>query len=45
MPLGFFDDHIRLLSLRPGGACCMGPAGAGVASIGTRLGAPQSKAL
>jgi hypothetical protein len=45
LPEGLLGDHARFLRVRPSGAICIGPAGAGVQSIGTRLGAPQAKAL
>lgn len=44
-PLGFRTDQVLRLRVRPSGATTIGPAGTGVQSIGTRLGAPQSKAL
>jgi len=44
-PPGLLGLHILRFRVRPGGATSIGPAGCGVQSIGTRLGAPQSNAL
>ncbi len=39
-----WHDQCRFLRVRPGGAVIIGPAGCGVQSMGTRLGAPQATA-
>ena len=44
-PSGLLFDHACRLRVLPSGASCIGGAARGVRSIGTRRGAPQSKAL
>ena len=44
-PVGLFGLHILRVRVLPGGATFIGGASSAVRSIGTRRGAPQSKAL